>query len=161
VKQSKLIWILALVPTLALLQGATLAAGAGAEHTMVKASDTKWGDPPPFLPKGAQFAVLSGDPGQAGPFAIRIKMPAGYRIGRHWHPTDEQVTIIEGDFHLSMGDKASAHDADFAMGDYVNLPAKMQHEATTKGGAVVQVNGTGPFSITYVDAKDDPRKAMK
>ena len=157
--KKKLIWILALAPALTFASGVVLASGAGAEHAMVKASETKWGDPPPFLPKGAQFAVLSGDPGAAGPFAIRIKMPAGYRVGRHWHPTDEEVTIIEGDFHLSMGDAGSTHDADFGSGDYVNLPAKMQHEATSKRGAVVQVNGTGPFEITYVDAKDDPRKA--
>jgi hypothetical protein len=33
----------------------------------------------------------------------------------------------------------------------------MQHEASTTTGAVVQIHGTGPFQINYVDAKDDPR----
>jgi hypothetical protein len=104
--------------------------------------------------------VLSGDPGKAGPFAIRMKAPAGVKSAAPLASRDEQVTIIDGDFHLSMGEAASAHGADFGAGDYVNLPAKMQHEASTTGGAIVQVNSTGPFEITYVDAKDDPRNAM-
>ena len=154
------LFTLALVPVLALAQSASApSAGASGAHVMVKASDTKWGEGPAFLPKGVQAAVLYGDPAKDGPFAIRLKAPAGGKIPRHWHPTDEQVTIIEGDFHLAMDEGAKAHDADFGPGDYVNLPAKMQHEASTKGGAVVQVNGMGPFQINYVDPKDDPRNA--
>ncbi|MUV13434.1 cupin domain-containing protein [Noviluteimonas gilva] len=149
------LFALALVPALALAQSAS------SSHVMVKAADTKWGEGPAFLPKGVQAAVLYGDPSKAGPFTLRLKAPAGGKIPRHWHPTDEQVTIIEGDFHLSMGDAANAHESDFAPGDYVNLPAKMQHEASTKNGAVVQVNAMGPFEINYVDPKDDPRNAGK
>jgi uncharacterized RmlC-like cupin family protein len=134
-------------------------ASAAGRHTMVKADATQWGDAPPVLPKGAQAAVLSGDPGKEGVFTIRLKMPAGYRVGRHWHPTDEAVTLIDGDFTLSMGEAAGAHEETFAPGDFVNLPAHMQHEASTQNGAVVQVQSTGPFQITYVDAKDDPRNA--
>ena len=154
--------LVALVPALAIAQTASTpeaAAPAAASHTMVKAAEIKWGPAPEALPKGAEFTVLSGDPGKAGPFVMRLKVPAGYKVGRHWHPADEQVTIIEGDFHLSMGDAGSAHDSDFAPGDYINLPAQMQHQASTKNGAIVQVNSTGPLEITYVDPKDDPRKA--
>ena len=150
-----------LVPALALAQTASSGDGAPSSHVMVKAADTKWGEGPAFLPKGVQAAVLYGDPSKAGPFTLRLKAPAGGKIPRHWHPTDEQVTIIEGDFHVSMGEAASAHEADFAAGDYVNMPAKMQHEASTKNGAVVQVSAMGPFEITYVDPKDDPRNAGK
>ena len=60
---------------------------------------------------------------------------------------------------LGLDKDANAHSSTFGAGDYVNLPAKMQHEASTKGGAVVQINAMGPFEITYVDPKDDPRKA--
>jgi hypothetical protein len=56
-----------------------------------------------------------------------------------------------------MGEAANAHAETFAPGDYILLPAQMQHEASTTAGAVVQVHGTGPFQINYVDAKDDPR----
>ena len=163
--KSRLVFTFALLPAVALAQTATPeptatkpATDAASTHAMIRAADTKWGDAPPMLPKGAQAAVLYGDPGKAGPFAIRLKAPAGYKVPRHWHPTDEQVTIIEGDFTLSMGEAGSTHDGTFAPGDYVSLPANMQHEGSTKGGTVVQINSTGPFEITYVDPKDDPRK---
>ena len=129
-------------------------------HVMYDAAQLKWGDAPPSLPKGAQAAVLSGDPGQAGPFVLRIKVPAGYKVPLHWHPTDEMVTVIEGDFSLQMGDGASRHAHTFGPAGYVLLPAHMQHAANTQGGAIVQVASTGPFQINYVDPKDDPRTQM-
>ena len=164
--KSSMLFAVALVPAFALAQAQTAttpqaeqAPSAGSGHSMVKASDTKWGEAPASLPKGAQAVVLYGDPKVAGPFAIRIKAPPGFKVPRHWHPSDEQVTIISGDFTLSMGEAGSAHDGTFGPGDFVSLPSKMQHEATTKTGVVVQVNSTGPFEINYVDPKDDPRKA--
>ena len=157
--------LLSVLPFAAAAQDKPMASSAGAQpamsqHTMVKADATQWGDAPPVLPKGAQAAVLAGDPGKEGVFTLRLKVPAGYRVPRHWHPTDEAVTLISGDFSLSMGEASSAHEMSFAPGDFVNLPAQMQHEASSKGGAVVQVQSTGPFQLTYVDPKDDPRGAM-
>ena len=66
--------------------------------------DIKWGPAPPFFPKGAEFAVLSGDPGKDGPYVVRLKMPAGYKIPAHNHPTTENVTVVSGNFHIGMGD---------------------------------------------------------
>ncbi len=157
---------------LCLLPGALLAAEpqtksnaastpAASSHAMVRASAVQWGDAPPSLPSGVQAAVLSGDPGKPGSFVLRLKAPAGYRVPRHWHPSDEHVTVLEGDLTLAMGDGADAHSADFAPGDYVLLPKKMLHEARTRNGAVLQIQSTGPFEIHYVDPKDDPRKQAK
>ena len=39
----------------------------------------QWGPAPPVLPKGAQFAVLSGDPGKKGPFTICSSFLRGTR----------------------------------------------------------------------------------
>ena len=130
---------------------------AASQHAMADANQVKWGPGPEGLPAGAQAAVLSGNPGKAGPFTIRLKAPPGYRVGRHWHPTDELVTVLEGDFHLDMGSGGDAHSHDFSAGGYSLMPAKMQHAASTRGGAIVQVSGMGPFQIHYVDPKDDPR----
>lgn len=132
-----------------------------ARHVMVKAAEVKWGDPPPALERGAQAAVLAGDPGQAGElFVLRLKMPAGYRIARHWHPTDEHVTVVEGELTLEMGDGANRHSATFGPGDYVLLPARMHHMGSTTSGTVVQIDAKGPFEINYVDPKEDPRKRV-
>jgi quercetin dioxygenase-like cupin family protein len=152
-----------LLPALLLLCGgasaAEPAAPAGAsDHVMLRAGEVAWGDPPPFLRRGAQFARVAGDPGTAGSvFVIRLNLPAGYRIARHWHPGDEHVTVLQGALTLSMGEAAKAHSETFGPGDYVLLPARMQHEASTTAGAVVQLHGMGPFALDYVDPKDDPR----
>jgi ketosteroid isomerase-like protein/quercetin dioxygenase-like cupin family protein len=132
------------------------------QHVAVKSADITWGDPPPVLPKGAKLAVIAGDPGKPAPFAIRLQMPAGYRIAPHWHPTDENLTIIAGTFVLGMGEKFDEGAAkDLPTGSYAVLPATMRHFAMAKGPTTVQVTGTGPFVINYVNPADDPSKAQK
>src|ERR687897_487684 len=69
-----------------------------AGHVLFTPAQVKWSDPPPALPKGARIAVLTGDPGAPGPFTVRVKFPAGYKIAAHWHPTDEHVTVLAGTF---------------------------------------------------------------
>ena len=135
---------------------AAQAAGTASSHVVLQSADLKWGDAPPAFEHGAQAVVLSGDPGKPGPFVLRLKAPAGYRIANHWHPTDEQVTLLEGDVTLQMDDGAQKQA--LTRGAFVLLPAQMHHAVTTKGGMTVQVSGMGPFELTYVDPKDDPRK---
>ena len=127
---------------------------------MLSPAQLTWGDAPPALPKGAQLAVLSGNPGETGPFVVRLRMPAGYKIPAHWHPTDEHVTVVEGTFSMGMGDKLDAKaTTDLPAGGYARMPAEHRHFAWTKDGATVQVHGLGPFAITYVNPADDPRGA--
>ena len=129
-------------------------------HVMITPVQIKWGDAPPSLRKGAQLAVMSGDPGAAGPFTIRLKLPAGYRISPHWHPTDENVTVISGTFSLGMGEKFDqASLKTLPAGGFALLPAEMRHFAWTKGGATVQVHGMGPFALNYVNPSDDPSQS--
>jgi quercetin dioxygenase-like cupin family protein len=129
-------------------------------HVMVEGASVQWGLAPPMLNKGAQIAVLSGNPGQAGPFVIRLQMPAGYKIAPHWHPTDEHVTVLSGTFSLGQGDTFDPKATkSLSPGGYALLPAEMRHFAWTKDGATVQVHGTGPFVVNYVNPADDPSKA--
>src|SRR5882757_6438028 len=65
-----------------------------ADNMPVNADGLTWGAAPPVLPKGAQIAVLSGDPSKDGLYVLRLKMPANYKIPAHNHPTAEYVTII-------------------------------------------------------------------
>src|ERR1035441_5156692 len=71
----------------------SLAFGGGEPQTVMSSNDVKWSAAPPVLPKGAMIAVLSGDPAASGAVVLRLKMPAGYKIPAHWHPTDEHVTM--------------------------------------------------------------------
>src|SRR3989442_1172181 len=128
-------------------------------HLMLTAPELKWGDPPPVFRKEARMAVVSGDPGKAGPFVVRLKMPAGYKVAPHWHPTDEHVTVLSGTFSVGMGNKFEASGMkDLAAGGYGMLPAEMRHFASAKTASTIQVHGMGPFALTYVDPKDDPSK---
>ena len=128
-------------------------------HVLVAGPEIKWGPAPPILEKGASFAVISGDPGKPGPYVIRLQLPAGFKIAPHWHPTDENVTVISGTFALGMGDKFDAAALkDLGPGGYGLMPAEMRHFAMAKTAVVVQVHGTGPFALTYVNPADDPSK---
>jgi quercetin dioxygenase-like cupin family protein len=121
--------------------------------------EIKWGAAPPVLPAGAKMAVLAGDPAGTGLVTVRLKVPPGYKIPPHWHPTDEHVTVISGTFALGMGDTLDENKSKvLKAGGYGVAPANMHHFAWTKTGAVVQVNLIGPFQITYVNPADDPSK---
>ena len=112
-----------------------------------------------MFPSGAQMAVLSGDPTKSGVFVIRLKVPAGYKIEAHHHPTDEYVTVLAGDFSLGMGDRLDpAKGAALGAGRLRYGPAGMNHYAWSQSGAVIQVSAEGPFVMTYVDPADDPSK---
>jgi len=125
----------------------------------VNPAGLKWGPAPDGLPKGARLAVLSGDPNKKGMFTIRLRFPAGYAVQPHWHPSDELVTVIAGQMSLGMGSKFNrAKAATLVTGGYVVAPAKMNHYAFTKNGAIIQITARGPFAITYVNPKDDPRR---
>jgi hypothetical protein len=131
-------------------------AGTTTKAVNVNAADLKWAEAPPDLPKGAQVAVLYGDPFKAGPYALRLKAPDGYKIPPHWHTQDEQLTVLSGTLMLYMGDtmKSPAHTLDTAGFHY--LPGKMHHAAEMKGQTIVQIQGTGPFDIHYLNAADNP-----
>ena len=119
--------------------------------------DIKWGPAPPFFPKGAEFAVLSGDPGKDGLYVVRLKMPAGYKIPAHNHPTTENVTVVSGNFHIGMGDYLDEKKGiELTSRGYGETPANMNHYAWVTSPTIVQVHGQGPFAITYVNPADDP-----
>ncbi len=133
--------------------------GAEKNHVMVRPDDMKWGPGPPALPAGAEAAVLTGNPGQAEPFVIRVKFPDGYKVPPHWHPTDENVTVIKGTFVMGKGEQFNPDAAEaLPAGSFVRMPKETRHFAFAKGETIIQVHGMGPFQITYVNEADDPRK---
>ena len=139
--------------------GAALLAGSAAQSQQLNPANLKWGAPPAGLPKGAQLAVLSGDPGKEGMFTIRLRFPAGYRVMPHHHPMDELVTVISGHTFIGMGDTfARPKMKHMVQGGYAVMPKGMNHYVTTPTGAIVQITAHGPFEIVYANPKDDPRK---
>lgn len=128
-------------------------------HTVVAADAVKWGAAPPSLPPGAQAALLLGSPAKEGPFVLRLRFPAGFVIPPHRHSKDEFVTVITGNVSITSGervDRAAVKPVPAA--SFIHLPAGMPHYLVAETESVVQVNGTGPFDVVYLDPRDDPRK---
>lgn len=123
-------------------------------------NDMDWQPAPAILPKGMMIAMLAGDPAKPGPFTIRLTMPANTVIAPHTHSKDENVTVISGDFyhgHDAKIDKAKG--TEIHTGGFVFLPADHVHSLWTGNEpAVIQVTGTGPFGVQYVNPADDPSK---
>lgn len=128
------------------------------DMTTATPQSLKWGPAPDAFAKGGQLAVIAGDPGKSGPYVLRFKMPNGYKIAAHFHPTTENVTVISGTLHIGSGDKLDPKSGTaLKAGGFLLMPANMHHYAWTSGPTVIQVHGEGPFAITYVDPADDPR----
>lgn len=129
--------------------------------TISDASAVKWRPGPAALPRGIEISVVMGDPDKPGPFALRLKIPPATTIAPHTHATDETVTLLDGALVHDMGENlVESRGESFRTGGFLYLPANMPHSLWTKDQpAVIQVNGTGPFGLNYVDSADDPSKA--
>jgi len=148
-----------LVPFAVLCGVAVAQDAAPPTHIMLAPAKVMWGAPPPVFEKGMSFTVVSGDPNKPGLYVVRAKVPAGYKIAPHWHPTDEHVTVLSGSIALGMGDKFDkAKMKTLPAGSYALMPADMRHYAMAKTAVTIQVHGQGPFALTYVNPADDPSK---
>jgi hypothetical protein len=76
----------------------------------------------------------------------------------HTHPGAERVTVISGHLMIGMGGQFIHEQMQSLMaGGYGVIPGNMQHYAMSHGETVIQVSGTGPFTVAYVNPSDDPR----
>jgi hypothetical protein len=127
-------------------------------HTMLSPGDLKWVDVP-SLPPGAKLAVIEGPLNEPVPFTFRLQFPANYQIPAHWHTAVERVTVISGTFNMGVGDKLErSKTKPLGPGSMAIMQPKTNHFAWTKEETIVQLNGTGPWTITYVNPAEDPRK---
>lgn len=128
-------------------------------YVRVAPADIKW-NPLPALPKGAQIAVLHGEPAKPGLFTLRIRLPANYKLPVHSHPDERVRTIISGTYYSGLGDKADpAKLIAFPVGTFSYVPQQLWQFAETRDEEVVfQITGMGPTRIDYLDPADDPRR---
>jgi quercetin dioxygenase-like cupin family protein len=157
-------FILLAALALALLPSARTAARSdehrpNAEQAMLfSPQEMAWKSGPASIPRGAQVAVLEGDPTEEGPFTMRLKLPDGYRIPPHTHPKTERLTVISGTFNFGTGEKFEEKALRLMpAGSYGFCPAGMKHFVQARGETVVQPHGIGPWQIVYLDPADDPR----
>ncbi len=134
-----------------------LAHPAGAQNAFAP-EQVKWGPAPPFVPAGAQLAVLEGDPmASSGDYTIRLKMPDGYKIAPHFHPLRENVTVLSGTLKVGMGDQFDASKMmSFGAGSFAYLDPSMHHYAGASGETIIQIHGMSPVKFNYINPADDP-----
>ena len=147
---------------LACLGAAAVEAQQPAHAIIAFPNEVKFGSAPAILPAGAKLAVIEGDPGKPGEFTMRLWLPAGYRIPPHFHPVTEHVTVITGTFIVCMGEQFDkSKGTRLPTGTFGALPAGMRHFAWTETETVIQLHGTGPWSLVYVNPADDPSRKSK
>lgn len=125
---------------------------SAAPHKIVRSGDLKW---TPII-KGCDLAPVLGDPGADGTaFVLRLRCADGAKIPAHWHPTDENVTVLKGTFLFGIGETFDETKlSTMNVGNFVSMPKEMRHFATCKGETIVQVHGVGPFKVNWVNPAD-------
>ena len=125
----------ALVSSIVVLMAAASSAATGqGPMTLYPPAEVQWKDGPPSLPKGVRMAILEGE--------------------------TEHATVISGVLHLGMGDRFDRSTTRaLPAGTFGFWPAGTRHFAWMEGETILQLHGQGPWTVTYVDPADDPRKA--
>lgn len=104
---------------------------------------------------GLQIATLHGDTKKAESFTLRIKWPACYVAPAHWHPYDQEITVLSGTFMIGFGDKTDKSQAKtLRAGDYVFIPANTPYYDWATDEAVIQVSAMGPQKTTLVNPEE-------
>lgn len=118
---------------------------------LIKATDIVF-HPAPGFPKGAEIVMLRGDLSKAEPYTLRFKFPDGFVIPSHWHSTDEEVTVLSGTLNVGMGDKVDkAQSVALTAGGFQLVPALAHHYVWATGETVIQLDGMGPRTTTFVN----------
>lgn len=156
----KSIAVAASLLALVLTAGAAPAQHDAAGHLMVLPDEVEWSDVG-SMPPGAKAAVLEGDPSTDQDFTMRIYFPAGYDIPLHTHQAVERVTVLDGTLYFGVGDEFDRAAAkELPPGTLAVMDVGVPMFGFTKDEPVViQLNGTGPWGIEYLDPADDPRKS--
>jgi quercetin dioxygenase-like cupin family protein len=134
-------------------------AAAPTPHIILTEAEFKWMDQPPMMPPGGKITVLEGDPAGTGEYTMRASLPPNYRVPPHFHPGDEHVTVLSGTFYAGLGDAFDEKQMKVLhAGGFMMMPKGCHHFAMVGvEGAMIQIHGNGPFGITYLNPKDDPR----
>jgi len=121
-------------------------------HKIVHFGDLKW---TPII-KGCDIAVVEGNPDAEGqPFVIRFRCADGAKVPAHWHPTDENLTVLKGAFLVGTGDTFDESKLQtMNVGNFLMMPKEMHHFASNKGETILQVHGMGPFKVNWVNPSE-------
>jgi len=123
----------------------------GLPIVQLRADELVWAQ----TPAGLQQATLVGDPGKAGLYVMRGKLPPGFRIPPHSHPDERVVTVLSGTLCLGFGDQFDeARLKALPSGSLWTEPGGRPHFVWARDGEVIfQVNGMGPTATVPIPGK--------
>jgi quercetin dioxygenase-like cupin family protein len=105
-----------------------------------------------FRSSGIRTTVVAGDPTQAGPYTIRLSIPANTKIQAHTHRDNRTAIVISGVWYFGYGPIAGeAEEKALPAGSFYTEPGGVAHFAETKADPViVYITGYGPSDTVYV-----------
>jgi len=70
--------------------------------------------------------------------------------------------VVQGTLMIGMGSKwDESAGKELPAGSFALMPKGARHFAWFKGETIIDIYGTGPFDIRYVNPSDDPRRKSK
>jgi anti-sigma factor ChrR (cupin superfamily) len=109
---------------------------------------------PGTLP-GIEQTYLVGDPTKPGPFTIRLRFPAGFKVAPHTHPGAREITILSGIYRTGYGETFDpAGLKTLPAGSFYTEPADVPHYIEIQEDVVVQISGIGPSGRKFVGQGD-------
>jgi hypothetical protein len=110
-----------------------------------------WG---PVDARGAQVAVVVGDPDKPGFYMVYNKWTKGNHFSRpHFHPNDRYIVVLQGTWWVGSGAKFDPANGTVPMpaGSFVTHYGKQVHwDGAKDEDAVLLIMGEGPGTATSV-----------
>ena len=125
--------------------------------TALTPSEMKWTQGNLAMP-GMEQLNLVGDPTKPGPYTLRLKFPAGYKLAPHTHPDSREVTVLSGTWYTGYGDKIEAAKLKaLPAGSFYTEPSNVSHFVEVREPTMIQVSGMGPSGRKFVNPADSPK----
>ncbi|WP_249122850.1 MULTISPECIES: cupin domain-containing protein [unclassified Bradyrhizobium] len=110
-----------------------------------------WG---PVDARGAQNAVLAGDPSKPGLYVVMTRWTGGHHFSHpHFHPNDRFITVLKGTWYVGTGNTFDPDHATVGMpaGSFVTHYGKQVHwDGAKDEDTVLLIVGEGPATATEV-----------
>ncbi len=161
-RQSRVRWIGAIAVAVAANLGGVARAerplAPVAPMRLLNLGDVRFGPGPACLPRGAEEAVIEGDPAHGASLTV-LRLPEGYRVPWHLARTQRLVTVLGGAVMVATADGGGRV---LTAGGLALLDGDRPVRFTCAGGGacLIEVHDIGPRRLTYVDPDDDPRRLM-
>lgn len=116
----------------------------------VTAAELQWNSSGLAL-AGMSQAALVGAPDKPGPYTVRLRFPAGYKLAPHTHPDSRTITVLKGVWQTGYGKTFDpALLKTLPAGSFYTEPAGIPHFVQVTEETEIQVSGYGPSGRIFL-----------